>query len=152
MKNSYLHEEKNNTKPISAIVVDDSTDIVDLLSDFLEFSKVTVLGSAYDGKQAVELYKKVKPDVVLLDIMMPEYDGFYAMEKIRQINCNAKILMVTADFRKETADRLERTRGLKIIYKPFDFNHVLEGIRNLLDSDVQAMAYQGGSYSMRSQS
>ncbi len=146
MKNS---DKAKNDRQISAIIVDDSIDIVDLLSDFLELSGITILGRAYDGKQAVELYEKVKPDVVLLDIMMPEYDGFYAMEKIREINNSAKILMVTADFKKETADRLQNTKGLKIIYKPFDFNHVLDGIRSLLDSDVHAMVYQGGSYSMR---
>jgi len=151
MKKFRLDTEKKNTESISAIVVDDSADIVDLLCDFLELANVQVLGKGYNGKDAVQLYKKVRPDVVLLDIMMPEYDGFYALEKIRQIDSNAKILMVTADLRKDTTDRLESIEGLEVVYKPFDFNNVLEGIHKLLDGHTHAMAYQGASYVVRPQ-
>ncbi len=132
--------ERKNSDPTTAIIVDDSTDIVDLLSDFLEMSEIKVLGRGYDGKQAVELYEKTRPDIVLLDVMMPEYDGFYALEKIRQINNTAKILMITADLRKETVDRLECTPNLKIMYKPFDFNRVLETISMLVDGNVQTVS------------
>jgi len=150
MKKFRLDAKKKN-KSISAIVIDDSADIVDLLCDFLELANVQVLGKGYDGKDAVQLYKKVRPDVVLLDIMMPEYDGFYALEKIRQIDRNAKILMVTADLRKDTEDRLGRVGGIEIVYKPFDFNHLLEGIHKLFDGPTPAMAYQGASYVARPQ-
>jgi len=147
MKSGSDTEKKS--APISVIVVDDDKDIVEVLSDFLELAKIKVLAKCYDGKLAVELYEKLRPDVVLLDIMMPDYDGFYALTKIRQIDNNAKILMVTADARKETTARLEQIEGLEVVYKPFDFNNVLEGISKLFEGHIDAMAYQGATYSIR---
>ncbi len=144
-----METEKKKTGSISAIVIDDDTDIVELISEFLELANVQVLGKGYSGKDAVELYEKVRPDVVLLDIMMPDYDGFYALEKIRLFDTNAKILMVTADLRRDTLVRLTHIEGLEIVLKPFDFNKVLSGIHNLYEGHTNARVYHGASYVLR---
>ena len=83
----------------------------------------------YDGKQAVEAYKKLKPDVVFLDVMMPDYDGFYALKKIREINRDAKIIMVTADFTPETKKRLKEMNPTDVIYKPYSIDKILDSLQ-----------------------
>ena len=70
----------------SVIVIDDDEDTVRLFSEFLEENEIHVTGKGYDGKTAVELYKEKKPDCVLIDIMMPNGSGFYAIKKIKEIN------------------------------------------------------------------
>jgi chemotaxis response regulator CheB len=64
-------------KLTSVIVVDDDNTLVKVFEQYLKLNNINVLGQCYDGKEAVTLYEKLKPDVVLLDIMMPHYDeGF----------------------------------------------------------------------------
>ncbi|MEE8180619.1 MAG: response regulator, partial [Nitrosopumilaceae archaeon] len=108
--------QKNGT----AIVIDDDDDAVELFSDYLENKGVKVVGKANDGKEGFELYKKLKPDVVFLDVIMPKYDGFYTLSKIREINPEAKIIMVTGDFSPETKKKLKEMKATDIIYKPYD--------------------------------
>jgi CheY-like chemotaxis protein len=88
--------------------------------DYLEILNVDVWGVGHDGKRAVELYEMHKPDIVFLDLMMPEYDGLYALEGIRKIDPDAKVIVVTADLRKDTEERLNQLRPTEIIYKPYN--------------------------------
>ncbi|TVL98819.1 MAG: response regulator [Candidatus Brocadia sp. WS118] len=105
---------------ISAIVIDDDRDTVNIFVDYLEMLNVDVWAVGYDGKQAVALYCAHRPDMMFLDMMMPEYDGLYALEKIRGIHPDAKVIVVTADMRKDTEDRLSLLNPTEVIYKPFD--------------------------------
>ncbi len=107
-------------KNATALVVDDDPDAVDMFSDYLENKGVNVIGKAKDGKEGFELYKKLKPDVVFLDVIMPNFDGFYTLQKIREIDSNAKIIMVTADFSPSTKKKLKDLKASDIIYKPYD--------------------------------
>ena len=79
----------------SVIVVDDNKDIVSSLSELLEIYGINVVGKGYNGLEGVELYNKIHPDAVLLDLMMPEYDGLYALKEIRKIDPKSTILIVT---------------------------------------------------------
>ncbi|WP_268543560.1 response regulator [Candidatus Nitrosotenuis cloacae] len=105
---------------ISAIVIDDDRDTVSIFVDYLEMLNVDVWAVGYDGKQAVDLYRTHGPDMMFLDMMMPEYDGLYALKEIRRINPDAKVIVVTADMRKDTEDRLSLLNPTEVIYKPFD--------------------------------
>lgn len=107
-------------KNATALVVDDDPDAVEMFSDYLENKGVNVIGKAKDGKEGFELYKKLKPDVVFLDVIMPNFDGFYTLQKIREIDSNAKIIMVTADFSPSTKKKLKDLKASDIIYKPYD--------------------------------
>lgn len=71
----------------TAIVIDDDHDIVDVFSDILQILQIDVIGKGYDGKEAVELYQKFTPDLVILDLMMPKYDGIYALERDKGNQC-----------------------------------------------------------------
>ncbi len=107
-------------KNATALVVDDDPDTVEMFSDYLENKGVRVIGKAKDGKEGFELYKKLKPDVIFLDVIMPNYDGFYTLKKIREIDAEAKIIMVTADFSPTTKKKLKELKATDVIYKPYD--------------------------------
>ena len=121
----------NIVKLTSVIVVDDDNNIVKVFEQFLKLNNINVLGQCYDGKEAVTLYEKLKPDVVLLDIMMPHYDGFYALEKIKEIDPDAKVIAVTADLTADTEKKLANLKVSGIIYKPYDMKDILKTIENV---------------------
>lgn len=111
---------------VSAIVIDDDQYNVDLFCEFLEIISVKVLGQGNNGLQAVELYEKCKPDIVFLDLLMPDYDGFYALENIRQINPQAFIVVITAVVDKNSRQKLDESAPNQIIQKPFEPEQITE--------------------------
>ena len=112
----------------SALVVDDSEAIQAIFSDFLESLGIQVAAKAYDGKMAAEEYQKTKPDIVFLDIMMPEYDGIFALKEIKKIDPNAKIIVITADSRAETKEKVMNLGACTMISKPFSFDDVKDAL------------------------
>ena len=108
----------------TAIVVDDHRESTQLFIDLLRAIDVDVLASGSNGKDAVRLYKKYCPNIIFIDIMMPEYDGFYALEEIRKFNPHAKVVAVTADFTNETTRRLKEMNISAVVYKPFDIQDI----------------------------
>ena len=117
----------------TAIVIDDDRVSIQLFRDILRMMNIQVLASGYDGKDAVRLYKKYRPDIVFTDILMPENDGFYALEEIRKFDSHAKVVAVTADLTDETATKLEKMNISAVIYKPYD----TEDIRKMLFQKYQ---------------
>ncbi len=111
----------------SAIIIDDDRDTVEVLVDYMEMLNVNVLAKGYCGKDAVELYVRYQPDLVFLDLMMADYDGFYALENIRRINPYAKVIVVTADLRSESELKLSTLNPTEVLFKPFA-PEILEGI------------------------
>ncbi|MBI5697213.1 MAG: response regulator [Thaumarchaeota archaeon] len=122
---------------VKVIVVDDDVDTVEVFCEYLEIKEITVLGRGYNGKTAVELYEKHKPDIALLDVMMPEYDGFYALENIKKINPEAKLIMVTADLTFDTEKKLKDLSAAAVIYKPYEIDSVIETIHQVYRKQVQ---------------
>jgi len=122
---------------IRAIVIDDDLDTVDVFSEYLEMKSVQVVAKGYNGNEAVNLYRKWKPDVVFLDVMMPQYDGFYALEQIRRINSDVIIIMVTADLTIETENKLRALDASAIIYKPFDIDQVMKAVDSFVFREKQ---------------
>ena len=114
--------------PLSVIVVEDDFDSLEVLSEYLSLKELNVLAKAKNGKEAVEIYEKFKPDVVLLDILMPGYDGFYAIEKIKEVDPSAKVIFVTAATMGPTQRKLFDYDVDGIIFKPFELDHLLETI------------------------
>ena len=109
---------------VSVLVTDDDTDTREVFGTMLELNGFEVVGKAKDGKEASELYVELHPDVVLLDIMMPNYDGFYAMEKIKKFDPDAKIVVVTGDLTEQTAKRLTDLGAIEMLYKPYEIDDV----------------------------
>lgn len=115
----------------TAIVIDDDRDNVDLFCEYLELINIKILGRGYDGKDAVELYAQYKPDIVFLDLLMPNYDGFYALENIRALDPDAYVVVITAVVDKEDKVKFEKTKPNHIIHKPFDQEQIIEVISKL---------------------
>jgi len=116
---------------IRLIVIDDDSDLLDGLCEFLEHNSFNVVGKGSNGKEAVDLYLQMNPDVVLIDLSMPEYDGSYAIEKIREIDSDSKIIMITG---YDTSSRNLPLNTLnEILTKPIDFKQLIKTIHNLTE-------------------
>ena len=109
-------------------IVDDEKEIVDVLREILEESNFNVVTTAFDGKTAVSEYNKFKPDIVLLDVKMPKFDGMYALEHIKEKNKDAKVLMFTGDITESTKRRALELDASAILYKPSNVDNLLKTI------------------------
>lgn len=113
----------------SVIVIDDDEDTVRLFSEFLEENGIKVIGNGFDGVTAVKLFKETKPDVVLIDLNMPNGSGFYAIKKIREIDTKTKIIAVSADGSYSTEEKLDKM-NIPLIQKPFKMDKVISVIHS----------------------
>ena len=131
-----------NRKNISALVVDDNQDILDLFTELLALKNFKVVGKGQSGKEAVKLYNNLRPDITFLDVVMQDGDGVYALEKIRESDPDAIVIMVTSDLAPTTAERLEQLRASAIVYKPFDINDIVQVVKELLsETKVSQMKF-----------
>lgn len=117
---------------VSCVVVDDDPTILSVFCELLTMLSVDVLSTAQNGYDAVKKYEQFKPDVIFLDLIMPEYDGFYAIEKIIQHDPDAKIIIVTGYLEQSESELLNTFPVTEIIYKPFDINQIKNAITNAL--------------------
>jgi len=113
----------------SVIVIDDDEDTVRLFSEFLEEHGINVVGNGFDGVSAVKLFQEKNPDVVLIDLNMPNGSGFYAIKKIQEINPKARIIAVSADGSYSTEEKLDKL-NIPLIQKPFKMDQVISTIES----------------------
>ena len=114
---------------VRAIVVDDDEDTVVVFTDYLKIKGIDVVGTGSNGKQAFELYQKHKPDIVILDMKMPEFDGKYAIDKIKKEDPNAKIIVVTG---YHDYDKIEEEVEA-VFYKPYEIDEIISAIKKILE-------------------
>ena len=115
------------------LIADDEPDIVETLKFLVESEGYSCL-TAFDGEDALRLAKEKRPDLIVLDVMMPKING-YKVSRLLKFDAKYKdipILMVTA--RTQEEDKLigEETGADEYITKPFDINHILEKINSYL--------------------
>ncbi|PLX02540.1 MAG: hypothetical protein C0594_11835 [Marinilabiliales bacterium] len=115
------------------LVIDDSSTNIMLLKNIFEVEGFVVF-TAESGKQALKIFEAKKPDIVLLDIMMPGMDGYEVLNEIRKTKTDVPVLMVTA--KKEVADinKSFELGATDFIKKPFDVQVLVEKVKNLLHS------------------
>lgn len=102
------------------LIVDDNQDSLTLLEEILTIQGEKVIGKATNGKRALELYKQLKPDLVLMDIVMPEHDGYYGFKMIKEFDPSAKVIMVTG-YHDDWIEKKLLTKGAyAIIFKPYE--------------------------------
>ncbi|EGG42216.1 CheY-like receiver [Candidatus Nitrosarchaeum limnium SFB1] len=107
------------------VVIDDHFDTLQVMSEFLSLKSVNVLAKGSNGKEAVELYKKHMPDVILMDATMFQFDGLYGLENILKIDPNAKIIIVTG-LDNSLSDKFTEMGAYAVIQKPFDIDRMIE--------------------------
>lgn len=115
-----------------AVVVDDSATMRLLLTSILNHARIEVAGEAPDGKQAVEVVVRIKPDIVCLDMDMPVMNGLEALEQIRAQVPAAKVLMITGHTGREAVMQAAKLGARGYILKPFEPDKVIEAIEKLL--------------------
>jgi DNA-binding response OmpR family regulator len=116
---------------MKVLLAEDDRDFGNILSQYITISGFDVI-LARDGKEAWEQFEKSRPDMCVLDVMMPEMDGFTLGEKIKDANPDMPVIFLTAKSLKE-----DIVRGLKIgaddyITKPFDPEVLILRINNIL--------------------
>lgn len=115
------------------LIVDDAAFMRMMLKDILNKNGYDVCGEAGNGNEALEKYKKLKPDLVTLDITMPEKDGISALKDIRTFDSNAKCVMCSAMGQQAMVIEAIQSGAKDFIVKPFQADRVLESIRKVLN-------------------
>jgi two-component system chemotaxis response regulator CheY len=114
------------------LIVDDAAFMRMMIKDILEKNGFEVIGEANNGLKAVEIYKKDKPDVVTMDITMPDMDGIEAVKAIKAFDPAAKVIMCSAMGQQTMVMDAIRAGARDFIVKPFQPDRVLEAIRKVL--------------------
>lgn len=117
----------------TVLVVDDAVFMRTTIKRMLEDQSFNVIGEASNGAEAVEMYRKLLPDVVTMDVTMPGMTGIEAVEAIISEHPNAKIVMVTAlGQQKLIVDAIEK--GAKdFVTKPFNPEQIIQVLTNVTD-------------------
>jgi two-component system chemotaxis response regulator CheY len=119
------------------LVVDDSKFMRKMLSDILSGEGHRILTEAENGKEAIELYKKLKPDVVTLDIIMPEVekvDAISALKAMMKVNPLARVVMVSAMGQEKVVEECIKAGASDFIIKPFQPSDVTGTVKAVLKS------------------
>ncbi len=114
------------------LVVDDTKFMRDILKGILAKKDLEVAGEAANGREAVEKYRELKPDLVTMDIIMPEMDGIEAVKKIMEINPAARILMCSAMGQQALVIEAIQAGARDFVIKPFQPTRVLEAVDRAL--------------------
>jgi len=112
------------------LIVDDSAFMRMLLKEKLSNIRQVSILEAANGKQAIEIIKKQKPDLVLLDIILPDINGEIVLSNIRKAGIKSKVIFVTAVGQKPVIERCRKFDISGYILKPFDDTKITELIKN----------------------
>jgi len=119
-------------RDIKVVVVDDQTIIREGMISILSYqSDITVVGQAKDGLEAIEICRQEKPNVVLLDLVMPIMDGFQAIPEILAVSPNSKILILTGYSDAEKVSRAIRSGAIGYLLKDSGWDQHMQAIRTV---------------------
>lgn len=114
------------------LIVDDASFMRMMIKDILSKNGFTVVGEAENGLKAVDKYKELSPELVIMDITMPEMDGIQAVKEIKKINNNAKIVMCSAMGQQAMVIEAIQAGAKDFIVKPFQADRVIEAVKKAL--------------------
>jgi len=114
------------------LIVDDAAFMRMMIRDILTKNGYEVVGEAQDGAQAVERFKELRPDLVTMDITMPEMDGIAALKEIKKIDSSAKVIMCSAMGQQAMVIDAIQAGAKDFIVKPFQADRVIEAIKKTL--------------------
>lgn len=118
--------------PQRILVVDDAAFMRMMIKEILTKHGYEVVGEAADGSQAVDKYRELHPDLVTMDITMPEMDGIQALKQIRAMDNAAKVIMCSAMGQQAMVIDAIQAGARDFIVKPFQAERVIEAIRKTL--------------------
>lgn len=101
------------------LVVDDSPESRDLMNEILSRYEVQEIIKAATGEEAIEKYREAKPDVVLLDLILPEMDGIEVLKQIISMDNDAKVIMITGREQEDIKEKCINAGAKDYLLKPF---------------------------------
>ena len=116
----------------NVLIVDDSKFMRILLQKILTKHCFTIIGEAEDGEQAVQQYSKLRPDLVTMDIIMPNMDGLEASKQILQYDPDAKIIVVTALGQEQLIMDAIKLGVKEFVIKPFNETQVVNAVTTVI--------------------
>ncbi len=125
---------------VSVVIIEDDHDGAEVLDEYLRLKGVNVLAKGYNGLEAVQLYKKFRPDYVLLDMLMPIYDGFYGLRKIQEFDSKSKVIILSASVNQDEMEKLKELGVTAIFQKPYEIDELvarLETINNEKEDSIE---------------
>jgi two-component system chemotaxis response regulator CheY len=114
------------------LVVDDAAFMRMMIKDILRKGGYEVVGEAEDGAKAIEKFRELRPDLVTMDITMPDMDGISAVREIRKMEPNALIIMCSAMGQQAMVIDAIQAGAKDFVVKPFQPERVLEAVRKVL--------------------
>jgi two-component system NtrC family response regulator len=121
------------------LIVDDEKDLCAILSDALSQDHYRVV-TAFNGKTALQLAKKEKPDLILLDIKMPGMDGLEVLRKIKKMKKEIVVIMFTGYGTLETAREAMKLGAYDYVTKPVDFLLLKSLVKEVLGKERKSVA------------
>ncbi len=122
----------NAAAPLKLMIVDDSNVMRRKIERSHQCARLQFVGSAGNGKQAVELFRRTEPDVVTMDITMPEMDGIACVEQLVAMNPDVLILVISALADKATAIEAMKKGANGFLCKPFTDRQLTDALDELL--------------------
>lgn len=116
----------------TVLVCDDAIFMRTMISDILSQAGFEIVGEAETGAQAVERYRQLKPDLVTMDIVMPDMGGIDAVREIVKFDADAKILMCSAMGQQALVVEAIQAGAKDFVVKPFQPSRVLEAVQRVL--------------------
>ena len=117
------------TPKISVVIVDDNDMMRTVLRGILRGEEYDVVGEARNGAQAVEVVERMKPDIVCMDVLMPEKNGLEAMAEIKMSRPKTEFVMITGSADPETVQDAIMNGASGFIVKPFNAARVLDALK-----------------------
>ncbi len=114
------------------LIVDDAAFMRMMLKTILTKAGFEIIGEAANGAEAIEQYQELRPDIVTMDITMPEKDGLQALKEIREIDPKAKIIMASAMGQQAMVIEAIQSGAADFIVKPFNEERVVEAIKRIV--------------------
>ena len=114
------------------LICDDAAFMRMMIKDILTKNGYNIAGEAENGQKAVEKYAELKPDLVLMDITMPEMDGIEALKKIKASDPNASIIMCSAMGQQAMVIESIQSGAKDFIVKPFQADRVIEAVQKVV--------------------
>ncbi len=130
---NFVLNERIHKMRKKVLVVDDTVFMRTSLRLLLERNDFEVVGEADNGLAAINKYREFVPDLVTMDITMPEMDGLQALKAIRQINANAKIVMVSAMGQEAQVRESILNGAISFIVKPYKDENVINTLRKIVE-------------------
>lgn len=122
-------------KNLTFVIVDDAIFMRTLLKKMIdEVESYTIVGEGSNGYEAIEQAKKYQPDVMTLDITMPDMDGIKAVKEVMSVSPQTKIIMVSAMGQQSMVIEAIKLGARDFVVKPFEKSRVLQAIRNVLST------------------